>query len=231
MSAAMTLNHSLFRPWRDSRWQRLGDAELCAACLAGNEEAWGALVARYQNLIYSIPLKFRFTEDEAAEIFQAVALDLYLGIEKLRKYEKLQSWLISVTRHRCLRYKDKRQRGPLSAEESAEIAETLPDTRKEAEDWMLELVEESMLREALSQLPPRSQQMIEWLFYTDPPPSYAEIARRLDVAANSVGFLRDRALRKLRTVLSGTSFGREVKKPSKAATSAAGRSAPLLRCS
>src|SRR5262249_5274915 len=153
--------------------QRLSDSELCAACLSGNEEAWGALVARYQNLIYSIPLKFRFNEDEAAEIFQAVALDLYIGLDKLREHGKLQNWLISVTRHRCLRHKTNRQHGPLSAEELTEIVETLPDTRYEAEDWMLELVEESLLREALSQLTPRSQQMIEWLFYTDPPPSYA----------------------------------------------------------
>src|SRR5688572_20549792 len=63
--------------WRESRLQGYSDAVLCEECLAGNEEAWGALLTRHQNLIYSIPLKFHFNSDQAADIFQAVAVDLY----------------------------------------------------------------------------------------------------------------------------------------------------------
>ena len=33
------------------------DARLVRACLDGNELAWSALIAKYKNLIYSIPLK------------------------------------------------------------------------------------------------------------------------------------------------------------------------------
>ena len=35
------------------------DRELIAACLAGDAAAWEAIVARYQRLVYSIPLKAR----------------------------------------------------------------------------------------------------------------------------------------------------------------------------
>ena len=62
------MEFALLRHWRQSRLENYPDAVLCEECLAGNEEAWVALLGRYQNLIYSIPLKFHFHEDEAADI-------------------------------------------------------------------------------------------------------------------------------------------------------------------
>ena len=90
------------------RLQEFADPVLCDECLAGNEDAWSALLERYQNLIYSIPLKFHFPPDVAADIFQAVALDLFTDLVAVRNHEKLSNWLISVTRNRCIRYKQRR---------------------------------------------------------------------------------------------------------------------------
>lgn len=180
---------------------------MCAECLAGSEDAWAALLARYQNLIYSIPLKFHLNEDEAAEIFQAVALDLFTGLGRLREREKLKSWLISVTRHRCIRYKENRKAEPLSWEELEQGASEVPDDRKHAERWLLELDEESAVREAVAGLPARCRDLIRWLFYSDEPPSYEAVAGRLGVAKNSIGFIRDRCLQKLRRHLEENGFG------------------------
>lgn len=191
----------ILRRWRDRRFQEYSDAVLCAECLAGSEDAWAALLTRYQNLIYSIPLKFHLNEDEAAEIFQAVALDLFTGLGRLREREKLQSWLISVTRHRCIRYKEKRRVEPLSWEELEQAGSEVPDDRQHAERWLVELDEESTVREAVAGLPARCRDLIRWLFYSDEPPSYESVAGRLGVAKNSIGFIRDRCLQKLRRQL------------------------------
>ena len=50
------------------------DGLLVQECLKGSEEAWSALIDKYKNLIFSIPIKYGFSPDEAAEIFQAVCL-------------------------------------------------------------------------------------------------------------------------------------------------------------
>ena len=42
------------------------DRRLVAACLKGNEQAWAALVFKYRRLIYSIPLKYGGTKEDAA---------------------------------------------------------------------------------------------------------------------------------------------------------------------
>jgi RNA polymerase sigma factor (sigma-70 family) len=200
------MRFSFLGHWRESRLQGYSDAVLCDECLAGNEEAWAVLLARYQNLIYSIPLKFHFTPDETADIFQAVVLDLFTGLEKLREREKLQHWLVAITRHRCIRYKERRQIEPLGEEEAERAIEELPDDRREAEAWLMEIEQEQLLRDAIARVSQRCRELIHSLFYSDPAPEYRELAARLGVAKNSIGFIRDRCLKKLRAILEDKGF-------------------------
>jgi len=51
------------------------DARLIKDCLEGSESAWSALISKYKNLIFSIPMKYGFSRDDAADVFQAVCLD------------------------------------------------------------------------------------------------------------------------------------------------------------
>lgn len=199
---------ALLGHWRQSRLRGYTDAVLCEECLAGSEEAWAILLERYQNLIYSIPLKFHFSADETAEIFQAVVLDLFTGLEKLREREKLHHWLVAVTRHRCIRYKERREVGPLTEEETERAVEELPDDRRLADAWLMEVEQEQVLRDAIARVSERCRQLIHSLFYTEPAPEYSELAERLGVARNSIGFIRDRCLKKLRAILEEKGFAK-----------------------
>ncbi len=76
-----------------------------AECLAGDERAWSALLDRYKSLIYSIPLRYGAPPQDAADIFQAVCLDLFNELPRLRDAEALQGWLIRVTTHKCYHWK------------------------------------------------------------------------------------------------------------------------------
>ncbi|HWC19393.1 MAG TPA: hypothetical protein VG498_20440, partial [Terriglobales bacterium] len=48
------------------------DSYLVAECLKGNEEAWLALVNKYKRLIYSVPIKYGASTEDAADILQSV---------------------------------------------------------------------------------------------------------------------------------------------------------------
>ena len=52
------------------------DDGFVAGCLRGEQAAWDGLVDRYAALIYSIPLKYGFSEADAADVFQSVCLIL-----------------------------------------------------------------------------------------------------------------------------------------------------------
>ena len=63
------------------------------------------------------------------------------------------------------------------------------------------LEQEQVIREAVNKLSPRCKQVIEALFFEEPMPSYAALAARLGLSANSIGFTRDRCLERLGTLL------------------------------
>ena len=70
-----------------------------------------------------------------------------------------------------------------------------------AKDLIRRLDQEQMVRTAIERLSPRCQQVIQALFFEDPLPSYATLASRLGLSANSIGFTRDRCLERLGRLL------------------------------
>ena len=182
------------------------DAQLVQACREGDQEAWGVLIHRYRRLIYSIPLRYGAQPADAADIFQAVCLELYAELPRLRKIESLKSWLISVTAHQAFHWK--RRVRKRHEREGDEIPSDVSDAKAEVPGEILEATErEQTLRDAIRALPPRCREMIQLLFYADPPLSYAEVARRLGLATGSIGFNRGRCLKKLERELGNSGFG------------------------
>lgn len=178
------------------------DARLVRACLDGNDLAWAALIAKYKNLIYSIPLKYGASPQDAADIFQSVCLELFSELPKLRNVEALRSWIIKVTSHQSYHWKRKlRQRAedeltPLEEELATELT---PDALEEIERAQI-------LREAVAALPPRCQEIIKLLFYEAEPVSYRDLAARLGLATGSIGFIRGRCLERLQRALHELGF-------------------------
>jgi RNA polymerase sigma factor (sigma-70 family) len=182
------------------------DRDLIAACLAGDAAAWETLVARYQRLVYSIPLKARLSSDDAADIFQSVWLKLYEKLASLRDHEKLSSWLITTTTREVWRVaaRNRRDAAPASEEDEPgnaleQIAATAP--LADAEREMLE--QQQLVREALDALPDRCRNLLTMLFYEKDELSYAEIARRMGMPVPSVGPTRARCLEKMKKLLQG----------------------------
>lgn len=181
------------------------DQRLVKECLRGSEEAWSGLIDKYKNLIYSIPIKYHFTPDDAADIFQAVCMELFSELPRLRKSSALRSWLITVTSHKCFHWRKREQRRGEQAATESDGADVV-DPQVLPEELVQGLQREQTLREALSHLPPRCQTMIRLLFYEDPPRPYQEIAQRLGLATGSIGFIRERCLKRLRLTLEKMGF-------------------------
>jgi RNA polymerase sigma factor (sigma-70 family) len=179
------------------------DARLVRECLNGDQQAWNSLIERYKRLIYSIPYKYRATPEDCADIFQAVCLELYTELGKLRKVESLKSWIISVTVHKCFHWK-RQQRGHL--ELNATEQEPVDEVAVAAPDLLIEVEQEQLVREAMRKLKPRCAEMIRMLFYEHPPLPYNEVAQRLGLATGSIGFIRGRCLKQMEKALLESGF-------------------------
>ncbi len=184
------------------------DTRLVKACVGGNEEAWAALIDKYKRLIYSIPIKYGANQDDAADIFQAVCLELFSELSNLRKTESLKSWLITVTAHQAYHWKKRQRPGDLELDSmEPELAEAqVPAQALLPTELLAEVEREQKMREAFGKLPQRCAQMMRLLFYEDPPLPYAEVARRLGLATGSIGFIRGRCLKRLEKILTEMRF-------------------------
>jgi RNA polymerase sigma factor (sigma-70 family) len=179
------------------------DGRLISACLNGNEHAWSALIEKYRNLIYSIPLKYGAIPEDAADIFQSVCLEVFSELPRLRKKAAFRSWLITVTAHQSYQWKRKvrrRAEDELTAEDEEHLGmDPSPDLIEEVE-------REQMLRDAIARLPARCQEMIRMLFYQEPQMPYRDVAQRLGLATGSIGFIRGRCLKRLQRTLEELGF-------------------------
>ena len=172
------------------------EARLVQECLEGSEAAWSALIDRYKNLIFSVPVKYRFSREEAADVFQMVCMELLSELANIREPKALPKWILMVTAHKCyhLKNQDKRHR-----EKNAGFAETLEIALPpEAEAIVRQGENEQQIREAITSLSPRCQDLIRMLFFEEPSRPYDEVAQMLGLARGSIGFIRQRCLDRLK---------------------------------
>lgn len=142
------------------------DAQIVEQCLLGDQEAWSVLLDKYRRLIQSIPLRYGASPDDAADIFQAVSLDVFSDLPKLREPQALRAWLIQVTSRKCLLWKQNRLRR--AEDDMSRIGSNLPKclivppTPPDAAE------EERRVQEAVARLPGRSRELIRMLFLINP---------------------------------------------------------------
>ena len=185
------------------------DEQLVAACRAGDEGAWEALVGRYQRLVYAVPRRAGLDEDAASEVFQEVFTTLLESIDSIEQPSRLQAWIVTTAKRKTWRAIGRaKATRPFAAGESDEHSEmydiadeaTLPD------EALAQLEEQHVVRAALGELEERCRKLLQMLFYSVEAPPYSEIAAALGTTEGSIGPTRARCLKKLLGALQGRGF-------------------------
>jgi RNA polymerase sigma factor (sigma-70 family) len=187
------------QPERPAHWT---DERLVRECLKGDEQAWSALIEKYKNLIYSIPVKLGIYE-EAPDIFQSVCLDLLADLPKLKKPRALPKWLMQTCYHKCLRYRRQSEKHVALEDETGNLS---ANDAELPQDLLDQLQREQMVRDVIFELPERCGRMIRMLFFENPPRPYNLIATELGLATGSIGFIRGRCLARLKKQLEKKGF-------------------------
>jgi RNA polymerase sigma factor (sigma-70 family) len=171
------------------------DSYLIEQCLGGQESAWGNLIDKYKNLIFSVPIRYGFSQEDSADIFQSVCMDLLAELPRLREPKALPAWLIQVARNKCFRRKKTLDRHRVQG-----IDEVDPPAAsvEEPDNIIAQLQQGQLLREVVSELSPQCQRLVQMLFFEIPPRPYDEVAKELKLAQGSIGFTRRSCLEKLR---------------------------------
>jgi RNA polymerase sigma factor (sigma-70 family) len=183
------------------------DEALLTACQRGEQSAWNALVERYLALIYSIPLKYGLSAQDAADISQSVCVTLLEKMSSIRDPHGLPAWIITTTTRQCWAVMRLHQREVTRSAIQDALAIEPPDPDPLPDEELLTLERQYLVRTAVAQLPPNCRRLLEALFSDTPrSASYRELAETLGVPLNSLGPTRARCLNKLKRLLDDAGF-------------------------
>lgn len=167
------------------------DRRLLEGCRRGETRAWADLLADYERLVFSIPLRLGLSREDAADIVQLTFTELLQSLDMLRADERLVGWLAVVARRQSWRLLEKRRR-ETTVEELPEQAEPDPSDTWTRDAW---------LYDGLLSLDERCRELIVALYLSSESPAYADVARRLGRPIGSIGPARARCLQRLRAAL------------------------------
>jgi RNA polymerase sigma-70 factor (ECF subfamily) len=162
------------------------DADVIARVLAGDTQAFGRLVVRYQRALYRHAVTIVLDHDTAADMVQDAFVRAYSSLRECRDHTRFRAWLFQTLRNRCLDHlKEARRRNmPLEAagavEDPAEGPMALAERRELRTD----------IERALAQLPAAQREAFV-MHYVDGMP-YEAMAELL---GTSVSAVKMRALR------------------------------------
>ena len=159
-----------------SRVELQVENELISRCLDGDQAAWRELLQKYQRLVYSIARTVCPHTDDASDVFQQVWMELYQQLPRLRNIEALPAWLITVTKRKAY-----------SVARSKHAAELLDEDLSDFSQSLTAIENEHAVERALDQMPRRCRRLIDLLYFRIDEPSYAEIAKAMDMPIPSIG--------------------------------------------
>jgi RNA polymerase sigma-70 factor, ECF subfamily len=169
------------------------DAELVAACRAGDVDAWQELVERFARYVHAIAAQaFRLPQHDAEDVFQDVFARVYERIGTLRDESAVRPWIAQLTRNACI--------DRLRATGREELGDMLDAT---ADDELDRLDEAFAVRQALSELSQECREILDRFFARDE--SYRTIGDELQLPQGTVASRISRCLGRLRTRLEGRS--------------------------
>lgn len=182
----------------------LSDSRLVTGCRDNDQTAWDTLVDRYQRLIFAIPRRAGLNDEQAADVLQDVFLTLFEKIGEIEQPERIRSWIVTTAKFktwavvRC----SKGFYSPETEEEMEAEMAGIRDNAPLADDMLIELEEQHMIRTALATIEERCRTILSMIYLRDPAASYVEVAAAIGVGETSISPLRARCLKKLEKALS-----------------------------
>ena len=182
------------------------DEKLVSQTLAGDRDAFGVLVHKYQEMVYTYAFQKVRNEADAQDIMQEIFLQAYRRLYQLRHPHLFRSWLYTIMSNECKRWlvrvTKKRRREVVLEEAADEALQIEPPHAVPVEGWQVDL------EQAISALPDESRIAVSMFYMGDC--SLKEISEFLGVSVNTVKSKLYRARQQLGSALS-QHYGRLLK--------------------
>ena len=174
------------------------DQYLIDKVLNGYTNAFGELVDRYQNFVFTIAIRILKVSEEAEEVAQDSFIKAFDSLKSFRGDSKFSTWLYRIVYHKSLdRIKmNKRHR---TYEINEEITDDNLDHIENGLEFMLSKERSGIIKKCIDQLPEEDAAIITLYYFEEQ--SVKEISKVTDLTEDNIKIKLYRSRKKLFSLL------------------------------
>ena len=160
------------------------DSELVTWSLAGNRDAFGWIVARYQSLLCSLAYSATGSLSQSEDLAQETFVAAWKQLADLREPEKLRSWLCRILRNLTYDALRKQGREPIHKAQPLQEIQESPAPEPLPSDYTISREEEAVLWRSIERIPESYREPLV-LYYREHQ-SVENVAAVLDLSEDAV---------------------------------------------
>ena len=160
------------------------DSELVGETLAGNRDAFGQIVSRYQSLVCSLAYSATGSLGQSEDLAQETFITAWKRLSHLRERDKLRAWLCGIARNRINNFLRREGREPNHQAEPIEEAVESHAPEPLPVEYTISREEQAILWRSLERIPEIYREPII-LFYREHH-SIETVAADLDLSEDAV---------------------------------------------
>ena len=167
----------------------MDEKEIIEQVLAGDNNAFGLLVERYQDRVYNLALRMCGNADDAFDLAQEAFFRAWRGLSGFQQDAAFSTWLFRLAANVCLDWLRAKKRRPTvsltTADDDGEAVQMeLRDPGKSPEELLEAAEDRAALVKAMNELPIEYRQILTMRAINDM--SYTEIANALSMPDGTV---------------------------------------------
>lgn len=180
--------------------ENLADDVLVRMCQKGDKNAFGQLLIRYQDRVFSVLYRLVRDRDAVRDLAQDVFVNAFKSIQSFQGKSSFYTWLYRIAMHTGLNYLNLARVRTTSTYENEDIEKRLMAISPNGGNWLEEgyLLNEAAQAAvaAIEELPDDYKKVVILKEYEDM--SYEEIAEVLDIPIGTVRSRLNRARKELK---------------------------------
>lgn len=166
--------------------------------MQGDTQAFGVLVERYQDFIFTVVLRMLKIREEAEEVAQDAFIKAFESLSSFRGESKFSSWLYSIAYRKALDRLRKNKKY-VATELIEEITEGNLESIENALGYLEDQERKQIIQECIAQLPEEEAAIITFYYFEDQ--SVKEVAVITGLSEDNIKIKLYRSRKKLFTLL------------------------------
>ena len=175
------------------------DEQIINRVLKGEQSAFGSIVDKYKNYVFTLVLRFTENREDAEEIAQDVFIKAYRSLADFRGDSKFSTWLFTITRTTCLSFLRKKKLNTISLDNERTGLQVGNRESGFSANGIEQKSKYAMLNQAINLLSPDDAQVLNLFYKGDQ--SLEEIGQIMRLDPNTVKVKLHRARQRLKDKL------------------------------